>query len=109
MAIPQDKLESIMDGVEDKIRHAYNCGEEAGRKAIAEKYKTEVGEKVDRALNQNNGMWIVYGTTEVNVHTINANRIKCDQCSTMFTRIGYESWRYCPHCGAAMSVYMKPE
>lgn len=110
MAIPQDKLKSIMDGVEDKIRHAYNCGEDAGRKEMIEKYKAEVGEKVDRALNQNKGMWKAHTLTEVNIHTIdNAKRIECDQCNTVFTQIGYESWHYCPHCGAVMSYYLSIE
>lgn len=111
MAIPQDKLKIIMDGVADKIRHAYNCGEEAGRKAMIEKYKTDVGEKVDRALNQNNGFWTVYDTTEIDINLMSPKRIqqiKCDQCNTTFIRIGHLSWRYCPHCGAAMSYYIKP-
>lgn len=50
MTIPQDRLDPIMDSIENRIRHAYNCGYEDGYKEAADIYLSKVVDKVVAAV-----------------------------------------------------------
>lgn len=54
--ISDEKLKEIMGGIENRIRHAYNCGWNDGFGAMKEKVAKDIqeriGESIDKALEQ---------------------------------------------------------
>lgn len=56
MALSEEKAKEIMDGIERRIRHAYNCGFNDGMHAMKNKYIKEISEKIEDILTA----YIVY-------------------------------------------------
>lgn len=52
MSISSDKLSEIMDGIANKIRHAYNCGFNDGCEAIYRKIGKDIGDRLVDDLEQ---------------------------------------------------------
>ena len=52
MSISPEKLYEIMNGVASKIRHAYNCGFNDGRKAVYEKIGKDISDRLVDDLEQ---------------------------------------------------------
>lgn len=71
-----DAIRQSMASIENRVRHVYNQGFEAGRKA-----------------ERKTGKWKIYV-----ISMLDGEGCRCSEC-------GFEGtpyWEYCPHCGAIM-------
>ena len=50
MSIPENKLKQCMDGIENRIKHAYNCGWTDGYQAAEEKFAASVAHSIMKAV-----------------------------------------------------------
>ena len=50
--ISDEKLKEIMDGIENRVRHAYNCGWNDGFSAMKEKIAKDIQEKIVESVNK---------------------------------------------------------
>lgn len=55
MAIPENKYNEIMDSIGNRIRHAYNAGFEAGRADAAQRFQSDIADKVAGVLARSLG------------------------------------------------------
>lgn len=48
--ISDEKLKEVMDGIENRIRHAYNCGWNDGFNAMKEKITNSIQEEIKESV-----------------------------------------------------------
>ena len=50
--ISEEKLKEIMNGIENRIRHAYNCGWNDGFSAMKEKITKDIQERIEESIDK---------------------------------------------------------